>query len=353
MQSNKQTTRLIRRERTLSLNELWYILIAVLFIGFFVLEGFDFGVGSVVRFLGKNDREKQTYIQSIGPFWDANEVWLITAGGAMFAAFPHWYATMFSGFYIPLVFMLLALIIRGVSFEFRNKLESHAWRNTWDWTLCIGSFLPPVLWGVVLANFMTGMPIDENMEMTGGFIQFLHPFALLGGVMFLTLCITHGLQFITIRTTSTLQERARSVGKRLAPVTIILLILFVVFGYAKTDIFTYHGTSWIILPILAIVTLFLASILNGKEKDVWAFFMTTATITLLTASIFIGMFPRVMISSISDSYSLTIMNAASGAYTLKVMTYASLALLPFVLGYQGWSYYVFHKRIQKNDKVEY
>lgn len=346
-------TRMIRRERTLSLNELWYILIAVLFIGFFVLEGFDFGVGSVVRFLGKNDREKQTYIKTIGPFWDANEVWLITAGGAMFAAFPHWYATLFSGFYIPLVFMLLALIVRGVSFQFRNQLESHAWRNTWDWTLFIGSFLPPILWGVVLANFMTGMPINKDMEMTGGFLQFLHPFALLGGVMFLALCLTHGLQFITIRTTEELQERARTVGKVLAPFTIILVTLFVAFGYVKTDIFTYHGTLWIIVPIAAILTLIISSILNSKGRDGWAFFMTTATMILLTASIFIGMFPRIMISSISDSYSLTIMNAASGAYTLKVMTYASLALLPFVLGYQGWSYYVFHKRIQKHDKVEY
>src|SRR5699024_9187472 len=227
----------------------------VLFIGFFVLEGFDFGVGSVVRFLGKNDREKQTYIQTIGPFWDANEVWLITAGGAMFAAFPHWYATLFSWFYIPLVFMLLALIIRGVSFQFRNQLESLAWRNTWDWTLFIGSFLPPILWGVVLANFMTGMPINKDMEMTGGFLQFLHPFALLGGVMFLALCLTHGLQFITIQTTKELQERARTVGKILAPFTIILVMLFVAFGYVKTDIFTYHGTLWIIVPIAAILTL--------------------------------------------------------------------------------------------------
>lgn len=295
----------------MSLNELWFILIAVLFIGFFVLEGFDFGVGSVVRFLGKNDREKQTYIQTIGPFWDANEVWLITAGGAMFAAFPHWYATLFSGFYVPLVFMLLALIVRGVSFQFRNQLEASAWRNTWDWTLFIGSFLPPILWGVVLTNFMTGMPIDQNMEMTGGFLQFLHPFALLGGIMFLSLCVTHGLQFITIRTTSTLQERARKVGKRLAPFTILLVILFVVFGYVKTDIFTYHGSLWVIVPIMSVVTLIIASYFNGKGIDGWAFFMTTATIILLTATIFIGMFPRVMISSISDAYSLTITDRKS------------------------------------------
>src|SRR5699024_5281665 len=162
-----------------------------------VLEGFDFGVGTVARFLGKTNREKQVYLNTIGPFWDANEVWLITAGGAMFAAFPHWYATMFSGFYIPLVFMLLALIARGVAFEFRGKIDSEKWRNVWDWALFIGSALPPVLWGVVLANFMLGMPIDENKEMVGGFLQFLNPFALLGGVMFLLLTMVHGLQFIT------------------------------------------------------------------------------------------------------------------------------------------------------------
>src|SRR5699024_11104957 len=214
----------MKEVRKLSLNEFWFILVTILFVGFFVLEGFDFGVGIISRFLGKNDREKRLYINTIGPFWDANEVWLITAGGAMFAAYPHWYATMFSGFYIPLVFMLLALIIRGVSFEFRGKVEHPKWRNVWDWTLCIGSFLPPVLWGVVLANFMTGMPINQNKEMVGGFVQFLHPFALLGGVMFLLLTITHGLQFITIRTTGELQERARKLGSRVTPVTIILFL---------------------------------------------------------------------------------------------------------------------------------
>src|SRR5690625_3150964 len=206
----------------LSLNEFWFILITILFIGFFVLEGFDFGVGIVSRFLGKTDREKRLYINTIGPFWDANEVWLITAGGAMFADYPHWYATMFSGFYIPLVFMLLALIVRGVSFEFRGKVDNPRWKNSWDWALWFGSFLPPILWGVVLANFMTGMPINEEREMIGGFLQFLHPSAVLGGMMFLMLTITDGLQFITRRTTGGLHERARNLGRRLAPVTIIL-----------------------------------------------------------------------------------------------------------------------------------
>lgn len=337
----------------MSLNILWFLLIAVLFVGFFVLEGFDFGVGAVTRFLGRNDQEKRAYIKTIGPFWDANEVWLITAGGAMFAAFPHWYATLFSGFYIPLVFMLLALILRGVSFQFRGQLEAEKWRNTWDWALFIGSFLPPILWGVVLANFMTGMPIDQNKEMVGGFLQFLHPFALLAGVMFLFLCLTHGLQFITIRTTGTLQERARKTGKIIAPFTIILVLAFIAIGWWKTDIFTNHGTLWILLPLLAWTTLFIASFLNVKKFDGWAFAMTSFTIIFLTASIFIGMFPRIMISTISSSYDLTIYNAASGAYTLKVMSYFSLTLLPFVLGYQGWSYYVFRQRVKKDESTEY
>jgi len=336
----------------LSLNELWFILIAILFVGFFVLEGFDFGVGTVARFLGKNDLEKRVYIKTIGPFWDANEVWLITAGGAMFAAFPHWYATMFSGFYIPLVFMLLALIVRGISFEFRGKVETDSWRNTWDWALFIGSLLPPILWGVVLANFMTGMPIDGNKEMVGGFLQFLHPFALLSGVMFLFLCVVHGLQFITIRTTGHLQERARRLAKVLAPWTLVLVLAFIAVGWWKTDIFTNHGSLWILLPLLSWTALLIASFLNIKKVDGWAFAMTSFTIVFLTASVFIGMFPRVMISTISSAYDLTIYSAASGAYTLKVMSYFSLTLLPFVLGYQGWSYYVFRKRVKTKD-LEY
>lgn len=337
----------------MSLNELWFILIAVLFIGFFVLEGFDFGVGSIHRFLGRDEREKIAYINTIGPFWDANEVWLITAGGAMFAAFPHWYATLFSGFYIPLVFMLVALIIRGVAFQFRGEIDSYRWRNLWDWSIFIGSFLPPVLWGVLLANFMTGMPIDENKEMVGGFLQFLHPFALLGGVMFAMLCIVHGLQFITIRTKGVLQDRARNLGKMLAAPTLILVLAFAVFGYLKTDIFTAHGSAWLLLPLLAWIALLGSTILNVKRIDGWAFFLTTMTIVLFTASVFIGMFPRVMISSISEANSLTITNAASGAYTLKVMSYFSLTLLPFVIAYQGWSYYVFRQRISKDDELDY
>lgn len=209
----------------LSLNELWFLIISTLFIGFFVLEGFDFGVGTVAKFLGRNDLERRIYINTIGPFWDANEVWLVTAGGTMFAAFPHWYATLFSGFYIPFVFMLLALILRGVAFEFRGKVDNVKWKNMWDWAILIGSFVPPLLWGIAITNFMVGVPINENKDVVGGFVQLLHPFALLGGLMFVLLCVVHGLQFITLRTTGELQERARIVSKKWHPLHYLLFLL--------------------------------------------------------------------------------------------------------------------------------
>ena len=337
----------------MSLPEFWFLTITFLFVGFFVLEGFDFGVGMVARFLGKDDKEVQLYMNTIGPFWDANEVWLIVAGGAMFAAFPHWYATMFSGFYIPLVFMLLALIIRGVSFEFRGHVNSQRWRNQWDWGLAIGSFLPPLLWGVVLANFMTGMPIDQDKEMVGGFLQFLHPFALLGGVMMVALFLIHGLQFITIRTLGEVNERAKQLRNKLAPITLILFIAFIIMSYFVSDVFTYHGETFIVLPLLAFVALAWSVSKKALIGERMRFTLTSISIILLTGSIFMGMFPRVMISSISDAYSLTVENASSGSYSLKLMMYFSLAILPFVLAYQIWSFYIFKKRLKKEDKLEY
>ena len=337
----------------MSLPEFWFLTITFLFVGFFVLEGFDFGVGMVARFLGKDDKEVQLYMNTIGPFWDANEVWLIVAGGAMFAAFPHWYATMFSGFYIPLVFMLLALIIRGVSFEFRGHVNSQRWRNQWDWGLAIGSFLPPLLWGVVLANFMTGMPIDQDKEMVGGFLQFLHPFALLGGVMIVALFLIHGLQFITIRTLGEVNERAKQLRNKLAPITLILFIAFIIMSYFVSDVFTYHGETFIVLPLLAFVALAWSVSKKALIGERMRFTLTSISIILLTGSIFMGMFPRVMISSISDAYSLTVENASSGSYSLKLMMYFSLAILPFVLAYQIWSFYIFKKRLKKDDKLEY
>lgn len=337
----------------LQLSELWFLIIAFMFTLFFVLEGFDFGVGTVGKFLGRDDYEKRVYLNTIGPFWDANEVWLITAGAAMFAAFPHWYATLFSGFYIAFVFMLLALILRGVAFEFRGKVDNPKWKMVWDWAIVFGSVVPPILWGVALTNFMTGVPIDANKEMVGGFLQLLHPFALLGGVMFTLLCIVHGLQFITLRTEGELQERARAASAKFAPAALISLLLFAAIGLWKTDIFTAHGMGWIALPLFAWAALLLSAVFNKKERNGLSFLMTTLTMIALSASVFIGLFPRVMISTLGAANDLTVYNASSGDYSLKVMSYVSLTLIPFVLAYQGWSYYVFRERLKKKDQLEY
>lgn len=337
----------------MSLNELWFLLIAVLFVGFFFLEGFDFGVGMSTTILAKNDTERRVLINSIGPFWDANEVWLITAGGAMFAAFPHWYATLFSGFYTALVFVLLALIGRGVAFEFRGKVNSARWKKTWDLVIFFGSLLPPLLFGVVFACLIQGVPIGEDMNMNAGFFDIVNVYTLLGGITVVVLCLVHGLVFTTLRTLGSLQERARIMAKKLLIPLAVLIVAFGVMTYYVTDIFEVRGTILTVLAVVGMIVYLLAGFFIARKRDGWAFGMTGAIIVLSFASIFIGLFPRVMVSSINDAFSLTITNAASGQYSLKVMSIIALTLLPFVLGYQVWSYFVFHKRVNEKEHMEY
>ncbi|MMZ59959.1 Cytochrome bd-I ubiquinol oxidase subunit 2 [compost metagenome] len=337
----------------MSLNELWFILVAVLFIGFFFLEGFDFGVGMSTRFLAKNDMERRVLINSIGPFWDANEVWLLTAGGAMFAAFPNWYATMFSGYYTPLVVLLLALIARGVAFEFRGKVGNEKWKGTWDIAIFLGSLLPPFLLGVVFSGLIKGLPIDGEMEMKAGLFDMVNLYTLVGGVTVVMLCLVHGLMFTSLRTTGDLQQRARKLAKKLLIPLAVLLVLFAVLTVIETDVFEVRGVILSIVAVVGLVAFLLAGYFMTKQKDGWAFGMTGTLIFLSIASVFIGLFPRVMVSSISDAFSLTVDNAASGHYSLKVMTIVALTLLPFVLGYQIWSYFVFHKRVSEKEHLEY
>ncbi|MCL6456727.1 MAG: cytochrome d ubiquinol oxidase subunit II [Gorillibacterium sp.] len=337
----------------MSLNELWFLLVAVLFIGFFFLEGFDFGVGMSTKLLARTDGERRVLINSIGPFWDANEVWLITAGGAMFAAFPEWYATLFSGYYTPLVFVLLALIARGVSFEFRGKGESELWKKTWDMSIFIGSLLPPLLFGVVFAGLIKGLPIGPDKEMRAGIFDMVNSYTLLGGITVVMLCLVHGLMFTTLRTTGDLQTRARIMARTLLIPLGILLAGFSVLTFLVTDLFEVRALPLTIMGILGAVAFLLAVYFIFRKKDSWAFGMTGAVIAISFASVFIGLFPRVMISSIDKAYSLTIHNAASSPYSLKVMSIVALTLLPFVLGYQAWSYFVFHKRVQEKQPMEY
>jgi len=337
----------------MDLNIIWFILITVLFIGFFFLEGFDYGVGILLPFIGKEDRERRAIINSIGTFWDGNEVWMLTAGGAMFAAFPNWYATLFSGFYLALVVMLLALIARGVAFEYRSKKDDPVWRNRWDWVIFVGSFVPALLWGVAISNIIRGVPIDANMNYTGNFFTLLNPYSLVGGIASLLLFTLHGSIFLSLKLTDTLLDRTRNVaGKLWLPAT-ALLFVYVIFGYFDTDMFSKLGVNPGVIPILAGVAILSVGYLLKIKKEGWAFVMTGITIVFSTVTVFMGLFPRVMVSSTNNDYSLTIYNASSSPYTLQVMSIVALIFVPIVLAYQAWSYWIFRKRVSTKSKLEY
>lgn len=337
----------------MDLNTIWFILVTVLFVGFFFLEGFDYGVGILLPYLGKDDITRRVIINTIGPHWDGNEVWLITAGGAIFAAFPHWYATMFSGFYLALFIMLLALIVRAVSFEFRSKDESSKWRSLWDWCIFFGSIVPALLWGVALANLIRGVPIDETMTYTGGFFNLLNPYALLGGLVSLSLFTLHGALFLTLKTTDDILESARTAASKLWLPTTIILLLFVAYSYSETDVFSGLGINPGVIPAVALLAILSVKYFLKMKREGWAFVMTGITIVFSTISIFSGLFPRVMVSSTNPDWTLTIYNASSSPYTLGIMSIVAAMFVPLVLGYQIWSYWVFRKRLSRNSELEY
>jgi cytochrome d ubiquinol oxidase subunit II len=335
------------------LQTLWFVLIAVLWSGFFFLEGFDYGVGILLPFLGKDDQERRMMINTIGPFWDGNEVWLITAGGAMFAAFPNWYATMFSGFYLALVLMLLALIVRGVAFEFRSKDKHPAWRMMWDWMIFVGSALPAILWGITMGNLIRGVPIDATMAYTGGFWNLLNPFALLCGVTTAFVFAVHGAIFLNLKSEEPIEARAKTAAKRLWPFGLGSLLITIVVGLLATNLLDQIGVIQIVLLVLVLGALVVAGWLIFRSRTRWAFITTGIVIALSTITLFASLYPRVMVSSLDPAWSLTISTAASGPYTLKVMSIVALIFLPIVLLYQGWSYYVLRERVGRESKLEY
>ena len=335
----------------MALTTVWFGLIAVLWIGYFTLEGFDFGVGMLLPVLARDDQERRVMINTIGPVWDGNEVWLLVAGGATFAAFPNWYATLFSGFYLPLLLILLALIVRGVAFEYRAKGHAEEWKGRWDAAIVIGSFVPSLLWGVAFANILRGVPIDRNMEYVGGFFNLLNPYALVGGLTTLLLFLTHGAIYLSLKTDGPIRERARALAVKVGLAAAVVAVVFLLWTQVKTG-----DVGSAVLFVLAALALVggLGAILRGREG--WAFAGTFAAIGLAVAGLFWALFPDVMPTSLASGVSLTTSNASSTHYTLTVMTIVAVIFTPLVLCYQAWTYWVFRKRITVEhippDRVE-
>src|SRR3954451_23874477 len=326
----------------MTLPDLWFLIIAFLWTGFFVLEGFDFGVGMLHKVVGRTDTEQRVAINSIGPFWDGNEVWLIVGAAGIFAAFPSWYATWFSAMYLPLVLLLVALIARGVSFEFRGRMEATRWRQTWSWSLTLGSLLCPLLLGVALGNLLAGLPVDSSEEFTGSVADTVTGYGLLVGLTLTALCVLHGATFLAMRTTDHVRRRAqRAANVALAP-AVLLLLAFAVATPAVSGAPALRGT---VPPVLAVVAVLAAALLVRAHRDGWAFTATAVAIALTVVTLFANLYPNVLVSSTSAADSLTVTSTASGAYALKGMTILALGLVPVVLIYQAWSYVVFRRRV--------
>src|SRR6056297_936820 len=330
---------------------IWFILIAVLWIGYFVLDGFDLGVGVLMPFIGKDDLRRRVMVNTIGPVWDGNEVWLLVAGGATFAAFPLWYATMFSGFYLALFVLLIALIIRGVAFEYRGKRDSQAWRDRWDKAIFVGSAVPALLFGVAFGNVIGGSPIAplegtsaenaSNLNFVGNFFDLLNPYSLLMGVMTLTIFTTHGAIFLMLKTRGEVRAAARSAALRVGVVAAVAAVATLLW----TQAFSERVSITLPMALVAAVLWLGALWMVLKGRDGWAFLLSAGTILVAVASLFVGLFPNVMLSSIDPAFNLTVYNASSQEYTLSIMTWVAVIMTPIVLAYQGWTYWVFRKRI--------
>ena len=334
----------------MELTTVWFVLIAVLWTGYLVLDGYDLGVGMLLPVLGgrrasggdpvEADRRRRLMLTTIGPHWDGNEVWLLTAGGATFAAFPEWYATLFSGFYLALLVILVGLIVRALGIEYRHKRDDDGWRAGWDAALVFGSWVPAVLWGVALTNIVRGVPIDASGEYVGNFLDLLNPVALLGGATFAALFLTHGALFIAYKTLGPIRDEARAVALRTGPVAAVLaLVLLGVLG-------SLRGTtaSWVV-SALAAVALVAGLVASRAGNDGQAFAGTAVTIGLATVSYFLMLFPDVMPSSLDPAWSLTTTSASSTPYTLRIMTIVAVVFTPIVIGYQAWSWVVFRRRL--------
>lgn len=333
----------------MELTTVWFLLIAVLWTGYLVLEGFDFGVGMLLGWLSRGDRaakdrDRRVMINTIGPVWDGNEVWLLTAGGATFAAFPEWYATMFSGFYLPLLLILLALIVRVVAFEWRGKIDDPRWRSLADRCLMVGSWVPAVLWGVAFANLVRGVELDADHQYVGGFWALLNPFALLGGATTALIFLTHGAVFLALKSDGDVRARAGAFAARASVVTLVVAGAWAVWAQVAYSV----PWTWaaVVVAAGALVVLVVAA---RRRSEGLAFTASAVAIVAAVVLIFGSVYPDVM-PAFDPANSLTVTNASSTDYTLTVMTWVAAFLTPLVLLYQGWTYWVFRKRIS-GDRI--
>jgi cytochrome d ubiquinol oxidase subunit II len=324
------------------LTDVWFVLIAVLWTGYFVLEGFDFGVGMLLSTLSRDDTDRRVLVNTIGPVWDGNEVWLLVAGGATFAAFPGWYASLFSGFYLALLLILVTLIVRGVAFEYRSKVDSPRWRRNWDRAIVTCSALPALLWGVAFGNVVRGVPLDARHTVTGTFLTLLNPYALLGGLTTLAIFALHGAVFLSLKTDGEIRIRARRLAGKLGVAAVPIAGGFLLLTQLA------HGTGWTALTALVAALALVGGLLAVRVgREGWAFLCTALTIVLATATLFGALYPDVLPSSTNPAYSLTTTNSASTPYTLGIMTWVAVVFTPIVLAYQAWTYWVFRQRLTR------
>lgn len=333
------------------LETIWFVLWGLLWAVYFMLDGFDLGLGTLMPFLAKNDTERRVVYNAMGPFWDGNEVWLITAGGVTFAAFPTVYAVMFSSLYSALMLLLFALILRGVAFEFRGKVDSPAWRKIWDYCLWIGSFVPALLLGVAFANIFMGIPIDKEGVYQGTLFTLLNPYGLIGGVLFVMLFMVHGAIWLALKSTGDLQQRAESTAAKLWPVLLVVAVVFLVVTAFYTNLYQNYLSSFMlwIIPLLAVLAMLGTRWMMAKGRWWMAWAYSAGTIVFCTFFGIAGLFPNMLPSSLDPAFSLTAFNASSSPLTLKIMLGIALVMVPVVIIYQAWMYKTFSHRISEDD----
>ncbi|WP_018341046.1 cytochrome d ubiquinol oxidase subunit II [Corynebacterium caspium] len=328
----------------LDLPVIWFILVSVLFAGYFLLEGFDFGVGILAPIISKEPKERNTMVATIGPVWDGNEVWVITAGGAIFAAFPLWYATLFSGFYLPLFLLLLTLIVRVIALEWRHKVHDARWVRWADVLLAIGSWGPALAWGLVVSTIVRGVPLQADFTLSSSHVMgaIFHPYALLGAIVFAALFSMHGLAFLRLKTAGIVRERTH---KFVIPLSVITAIGGV--AYLAWTIYAYNQTlwGWILAAVIALLVVG-SALFMWLQRDGWSFLLSALAVLAVAGLMFGTIFPNVMPTSLADGANMTIWDAASNPYTLRFMTWVAIIMVPFVLAYQAWTYWVFSKRLQ-------